>query len=120
MPLLNIAGLPTAALRRQYLRNVTRTHAQSMMTSATLRSPSEHRVVLDNQTLYIDQTLAEALGWKPEQGSDAGVQLSLSGWGPTYFAIAPTGSDSDRLARAVVQSSHNPKVKQVLDYLKER
>ncbi|KAH7919892.1 hypothetical protein BV22DRAFT_1022189 [Leucogyrophana mollusca] len=91
-----------------------------MRTSAALRSPSEHRVVLDHQTLYVDRALAEALGWKPEKGSDAGVQLSLSGWGPTYFAIAPAGSESDRLARAVVESGHNPKVKAVLDYLKER
>ncbi|KAH7921133.1 hypothetical protein BV22DRAFT_1019965 [Leucogyrophana mollusca] len=91
-----------------------------MTAGATIRSPSEHKVILDHQTLYIDRTLAEALGWKPEKGSDAGVQLSLSGWSPTYFAIAPTGSDSDRLARAVVESSHNPKVHEVLEYLKER
>jgi hypothetical protein len=65
-----------------------------MATSPTLQSESEHRVIVDNQALYIDQSVAEALGWKPEQGSDAGIELSLSGWGPTYFTIAPTRSES--------------------------
>jgi len=85
--------------RQQYpnVMHITHTHARLMATSTTLQSPSEHRVTLDNQTLYIDQSLAEALGWKPEQGSDAGIKLSLSGWGPTYFTIAPTGSESGEL-----------------------
>ncbi|KAH0579136.1 hypothetical protein H2248_003289 [Termitomyces sp. 'cryptogamus'] len=93
---------------------------RTFATSSNLYSPSTHKVVLDNRTLYIDRTLAEALGWKPEKGHDAGIQLSLSGWGPTYFTITPVGTDSDRLARAVVESSNNPNVKQVLEYLKDR
>jgi hypothetical protein len=86
---------------RQYpnVMHITRTHARFMATSTTLQSPSEHRVILDNQTLYVDQSLAEALGWKPEEGSDAGIELSLSGWGPTYFTIAPTGSESGESQR---------------------
>ncbi|TDL27176.1 hypothetical protein BD410DRAFT_783364 [Rickenella mellea] len=83
-------------------------------------SPSKHTVVLDNQTLYIDRDIAKALGWDPQRGSNAGIALSLSGWDPTYFTITPKGSDSDRLARSVVESGHNPNVKQVLDYLKDR
>jgi len=79
----------------------------------------EFKVVLDNETLFIDQTLAEALGWKPD-GSKDGVPLTLSGWSPHYFAIAKTGSDSDLLARGTVESSRNPRVKEVLAYLKDR
>ena len=77
--------------RQQYPNaiHIARTHARFMVTSTTLQSPSKHSVILDNQTLYVDQSLAEALGWKPDQGSDAGIELSLSGWGPTYFT---TGS----------------------------
>lgn len=55
-------------------------------------APTEHRVVLDNQTLYISQELAEGLGWKPSQSLD-GVKLSLHGWDPTFFTITPTGTD---------------------------
>lgn len=55
-------------------------------------APTEHRVVLDNQTLYISQELAEGLGWKPNQSLD-GVKLSLHGWEPTFFTITPTGTD---------------------------
>jgi hypothetical protein len=86
-----------ASILRQHhpsVMHIPRTHARFMATSTTLQSPSEHRVILDDQTLYVDQSLAEALGWKPEQRSDAGIELSLSGWGPTYFTIAPTGSES--------------------------
>lgn len=56
-------------------------------------SPKEFKVVLDNETLYIDQQLAEALGWKQDQDL-GGVPLTLSGWAPSYFAIARTGSES--------------------------
>jgi hypothetical protein len=82
-----------STFRHQY-PNVLHIAQRSIATSTTLLSPSEHRVILDNQTLYLDQSLAEALGWKPEQGSEAGVELSLSGCGPTYFTIAPAGSES--------------------------
>ncbi len=51
-------------------------------------------MVLDNDTLYIDQGLAEALGW--DRVKQDSVPLTLHGWGPTYFAIARTGSDSGR------------------------
>ncbi|KAF7365549.1 hypothetical protein MVEN_00428200 [Mycena venus] len=81
--------------------------------------PQEFKVVLDNNTLYVEQPIAEALGWQPADGAKA-VQLTLSGWAPNYFAIAPSGSDSDRLARATVESSNNPKMREVLDYLKDR
>ncbi|KAI0317895.1 hypothetical protein OF83DRAFT_1057801 [Amylostereum chailletii] len=81
--------------------------------------PRQFKVLLDNDTLYIDQSLAEALGWTP--GTSAkGVPLTLSGWAPNYFAIAQSGSDSDLLARGTVESSTNPRVHQVLDYLKDR
>ena len=68
-----------------------------------------------------------------------GVPLTLSGWAPNYFAIARTGTDSgmsehqntfrrsllnaataDHLARATVESSRNPRVRQMLEYLKDR
>jgi hypothetical protein len=91
MSLLSGTGL-FSLFRRQYCNDmyITRSHARSMATSAILQSPSEHRVVLDNHTLYV----AEALGWRPEQGSDTGIHLSLSGWSPTYFTITPMGSES--------------------------
>ncbi|KAJ6504227.1 hypothetical protein C8R47DRAFT_1067171 [Mycena vitilis] len=79
----------------------------------------EFKVVLDNNTLYVEQPVAEALGWDPAAGATP-VQLTLSGWAPNYFAIAPSGSDSDRLARGTVESSNNPKLREVLDYLKDR
>ncbi|TBU29951.1 hypothetical protein BD311DRAFT_659881 [Dichomitus squalens] len=78
----------------------------------------EFKVVLDNGTLYVDQALAEALGWTPTQTQ--GVSLTLSGWEPHYFAIARTGTDSDLLARGTVESSRNPAVQQMLEYLKDR
>lgn len=65
-------------------------------TSSKSSGPREFKVVLDNETLYVDQQLAEALGWKPGQGID-GVPLTLSGWPPHYFAIARTGTDSGML-----------------------
>lgn len=91
-------GLPSALLRPRY-RNVGFTNAivrsSGMRFLGSAKGASEHKVILDNQTLYVDQSLAEALGWKPN--SDAGpIQLSLNGWAPTYFTITPTGSDSGR------------------------
>jgi len=80
----------------------------------------EFKVVLDNETLYIDQILAEALGWKPDETNKDGVSLTLSGWSPHYFAIAKTGTDSDLLARNTVESSRNPRVQEILAYLKDR
>ncbi|KAJ7476932.1 hypothetical protein B0H11DRAFT_1809823, partial [Mycena galericulata] len=63
--------------------------------------------------------MAEALGWKPNQGLD-GVQLTLHGWEPSYFAISPTGSDSELLAKGTVEGSRDENVKTVLSYLKAR
>jgi hypothetical protein len=62
---------------------------------SNLKKLREFNVVLDtqSQTLYIDQPLAEALGWKPEEGHKP-VQLTLSGHSPGFFAIAPSGTDS--------------------------
>ena len=129
------------------LRTTTRQARYSLI---KLRSPSslgyrrrsessstrEFRVVLDNETLYIDKSLAEALGWTPNTGHE-GVKLSLHGWDPTYFTITPSGSHAgkkkvftsrlanrsrtciERLARGTVQSAQNPKVKAVMDHLKE-
>ena len=68
------------------------TRCQSIL--STSRTPREFKVVLDNDTLYVDQELAEALGWSPSQPQTQGVSLTLSGWAPNYFAIARTGSDS--------------------------
>lgn len=109
-----LLNLQMALLRHSLIR------ARNLTTSTPVRSATEHKVVLDNQTLYIGKDLAEALGWKPEKGHDAGIQLSLTGWSPCYFTITPTGTDSDLLARAVVESSRNPNVQQVLDALKDQ
>lgn len=54
----------------------------------------EFKVVLDNDTLYVEQALAEALGWKAGAVGTESVPLTLSGWSPHYFAIAKTGSDA--------------------------
>lgn len=90
--------LKTAVMcSRQPLPNANlRAHirVRYLASSLPMRSATEHKVVLDNETLYIGQDLAEALGWKPEKGSDAGIHLSLSGWSPRYFTITPAGTDS--------------------------
>ena len=59
--------------------------------------PQKFTVTLDNEILYIDKELAQALGWKPNQDLD-GVPLSLHGWEPGYFTITPKGSDSGNQA----------------------
>ncbi|KAL5532154.1 hypothetical protein ACEPAF_5718 [Sanghuangporus sanghuang] len=81
-------------------------------------STREFKVVLDNETLYIDKPLAEALGWTSEAGS-GGVNLRLYGWDPKYFVITPSGSDAERLAQGTFESAKNPRVKTVLNHLKE-
>ncbi|KAA1477994.1 hypothetical protein DENSPDRAFT_787462, partial [Dentipellis sp. KUC8613] len=60
-----------------------------------------------------------SLGWKSDTGN-SGVPLTLHGWAPHYFAIAPSGSDGDMLARATVESSRDPNVQETLKYLKDR
>ena len=54
----------------------------------------EFKVLLDNGTLYVEQPLAEALGWTPDVEPAKGVPLTLSGWEPNYFVIARAGSDN--------------------------
>jgi hypothetical protein len=54
---------------------------------------SSHTVTFDNETLYLDEKLARALGWTPEAGVD-GVKLSLHGWKSHYFVITKAGTDS--------------------------
>ncbi|KAI0662953.1 hypothetical protein C8Q70DRAFT_1050657 [Cubamyces menziesii] len=98
-------------------KRITGIRAQSILSASP--TAREFKVVLDNGTVYVDQALAEALGWTPDQPTE-GVPLTLSGWEPHYFAIARTGTDSDLLARGTVESSRNPRVKQMLDYLKDR
>ncbi|KAJ7091234.1 hypothetical protein C8R44DRAFT_416209 [Mycena epipterygia] len=80
---------------------------------------TKHEVFLDNQTMYITREMAEALGWKPNQGLE-GVQLTLHGWEPSFFTISPTGSDSELLSKGTVESSRNDNVNTVLAYLKDR
>ncbi|KAF8608041.1 hypothetical protein BDV93DRAFT_434412, partial [Ceratobasidium sp. AG-I] len=70
-------------------------------------------------TLYIDEKTARALGWKPGQDLK-GVQLTLHGWAPSYFAITEKDTESERLARGTVESSRDPVVQEVLDQLKDR
>ena len=63
--------------------------------------------MLDNETLYIDQELAEALGWDATKRDS--VPLTLSGWAPRYFAIARTGSDAgEHLTVPPCLLSNNP------------
>lgn len=101
-------------------------------------SVRQFKVTLDNETLYVEQPLAEALGWNPAQPSQS-VTLTLSGWTPRYFAIARSGSDagfcssldsfrhyvlttaitSELPARGTVESANNPHVQKVLQHLKD-
>ena len=71
-------------------RRITGIRSHSVLSPSS--NAREFKVVLDNGTLYVDQALAEALGWTPTQTE--GVPLTLSGWEPHYFAIARTGTDS--------------------------
>ncbi|KAJ6585134.1 hypothetical protein B0H19DRAFT_412783 [Mycena capillaripes] len=86
---------------------------------STSPTATTHEVVVDNQTIYITREIAEALGWKPNQGFE-GVQLTLHGWEPSFFTITPTGSDSEMLSKRTVESSRNQNVQTVLAYLKDR
>ncbi|GJE97831.1 hypothetical protein PsYK624_140530 [Phanerochaete sordida] len=99
-------------------RGVCGARAQSVLSPGS--AAREFKVVLDGDTLYVDREVAEALGWTPAHPPSEGVPLTLSGWAPGYLAIARTGSDSDRLARATAESGRDPKMQQVLDYLKDR
>ena len=78
-------------LRRPALRPFMSLRHRS---SSTTPSRREFKVVLDNDTLYVEQPLAEALGWTPDMSTENGVPLTLRGWAPHYFAIARAGSDA--------------------------
>ncbi|TFK17068.1 hypothetical protein FA15DRAFT_605797, partial [Coprinopsis marcescibilis] len=69
-------------------------------------------------TLYINQELAQALGWT-EETPTKGVSLRLSGWSPHYFAITRKGTDTDLLAHGTIESSRNATVVATLEYLKK-
>lgn len=66
------------------------------------QTAKEFKVVLDNGTLYVDQAVAEALGWSTDRPN--GVPLTLSGWQPKYFAIARTGTDNGK-SKSIVNSN---------------
>ncbi|TFK18164.1 hypothetical protein FA15DRAFT_603793 [Coprinopsis marcescibilis] len=57
--------------------------------------PKEFKVILDGETLYIHQELAQVLGWTKETPTK-GVSLQLSGWSPHYFAITHKGTDTGK------------------------
>jgi hypothetical protein len=55
--------------------------------------PRQYKVTLDGDAVYIEQELAEALGWR-EGALTEGIPLRLSGWSPHYFAITQKGTDA--------------------------
>jgi hypothetical protein len=63
--------------------------------------PTEHKVTLDHETLYISQELAEALGWTPG-GSPAGVELRLQGEAPHLLTITRVDTESGQCASTLV------------------
>jgi hypothetical protein len=63
--------------------------------------PTEHKVTLDHETLYISQELAEALGWTPG-GSPAGVELRLQGEAPHLLTITRVDTESGQCAPTLV------------------
>ncbi|KAF9473860.1 hypothetical protein BDN70DRAFT_867012 [Pholiota conissans] len=105
---------PSGFVRR--LPKITRCFSSDNSAPGVFPEPQEIKVLLDHQTLYINQELAEALGWHRSQGTEP-VKLSLNGWEPMYFTITPTGTDSERLARSTVESSQNKNVQEVLKRL---
>ncbi|KAJ7611025.1 hypothetical protein FB45DRAFT_682384, partial [Roridomyces roridus] len=69
-------------------------------------------------TLYVDQRLAEALGWTHDAPS-TGVPLTLAGWEPSYFAITQKDSNEEQLVQATIERFRNPRVQAVLQALKD-
>lgn len=125
-----VPPLRTARLSSRAASNSSNVNPQS------LPEAQHHNCALDNETLYVSEDIAKALGWKPDQ-DPKGLSLTLHGWAPGYFAIAPTGSDSgtvrhvrtslrhtdgplERLAKSTVESSRNPLVQSVLADLKDK
>lgn len=112
-------------------------HVRPFASSSTAKRPQKFDVTLDGETLYLPQDLAEKLGWTADQGVD-GSSLTMHGLEPHYFVVAKTGSDSgpspsplhpfdarsdeeaETLARRTVESFKDPKVRQVLEHLKDR
>lgn len=102
-----------------------------------LPEAKHHNCALDNETLYVPESVAKALRWKPGQDLK-GLQLTLHGWEPGYFAISRTGSESgeiilgfdfvqqlmtgsiERLAKSTIESSRNPLMLEALKNLKDR
>lgn len=101
-----------------FLRRRTPSLSSILFRRTNVSSVRQFKVTLDNETVYVEQPLAEALGWDPAQPSQS-VTLSLSGWAPHFFAITRSGSDADLLARGTVESANNPHVQTVLQHLKD-
>lgn len=86
-----------------YVRHNT-SDAGSASSSTSMQipsSPKEFTVVLDGETLDVNQKLAKALGWNPDTGV-AGVGLNLSGWAPHYFAVTRAGTDSGKSSNPLI------------------
>ena len=80
--------LPLRAISRIHTRRLG-VRAQSILSPS--KTAKEFQVVLDNGTVYVDQAVAEALGWSTDK--EASIPLTLRGWSPHYFAITRRGTD---------------------------
>ena len=126
-------------LQRMSFSQIPRSNPCIAPTRSISESRREFKVVLDesSRTVYVEQPLAEALGWSTETPAENGVPLTLRGWEPNYFVITRSGSEAgqdtplyeysttnvahaDELARSTIDSSRDPQMREVLDYLKER
>ena len=93
---------PLSSISRSQTRSVVRRsallsfHGQSVVfRRANHGGARQFKVTLDGETLYIEQDLAQALGWR-EGAPTEGIPLRLSGWSPHYFAITQKGTDAGR------------------------
>lgn len=68
-------------LRRLRMASTPPWRGSSLRLRSTTIPPKEYTVTLDNETLYVSEELARALGWTPEV-EHKGVRLSLHGWAP--------------------------------------
>ena len=127
-------------LQRMSFSQILRSNPCIAPTCSISESRREFKVVLDesSRTVYVEQPLAEALGWSTETPAENSVPLTLRGWEPNYFVITRSGSEAgqdtpslyeysttnvphaDELARSTIDSSRDPQMREVLDYLKER
>ncbi|THV03352.1 hypothetical protein K435DRAFT_748041 [Dendrothele bispora CBS 962.96] len=87
-------------------------------TKTFYRCKTDYNVTLHNNILYIPKDLAEALGWRKDQGHHV-TELSLCGIQPEFFAITPAGTRSELLARGTVESFMQRNMKTILEDLKE-